>query len=197
MLGAKDRNHEDIKFSYIAVQRGVDHRQTQDIIQGPQATTAALVGYENADRVTEDSQEKLRKTSSEVRSPHMLSLPRTVLPPIKRRGHVILDLCTPSGRIERWTVPKSFSKQAYRDARKSRWGDLWALGAKTAITRNIRLGVKSKQAGGKSTREINTGPDSAEDDMAYASGPKAKFEKRTKKGRLNPKQRKKIVDHDF
>ena len=197
ILGAKDRNHEDIKFSYIAVQRGVDHRQTQDIIQGPQATAAALIGYENAAHVTEDSQEHLRKTSSEARSPHMLSLPRTVLPPIKRRGHVILDLCTPSGRIERWTVPKSFSKQAYRDARKSRWGDLWALGAKTAITRNIRLGVKSKKAGGKSTHELNTGPDSVEDDMAYASGPKARFEKRTKKGRLNPKQRKKIVEPDF
>ena len=197
ILGAKDRNHEDIKFSYIAVQRGVDHRQTQDIIQGPQATTAALVGYENAVGVTEDSEEHPQKSSSEARSPHMLSLPRTILPPIKRRGHVILDLCTPSGRIERWTVPKSFSKQAYRDARKSRWGDLWALGAKTAITRNIRLGVKSKKAGGKSTHELKTGPDSAEDDMAYASGPKAKFEKRTKKGRLNPKQRKKIVEHDF
>jgi hypothetical protein len=37
-------------------------------------------------------------------------------------------------------VPRSFSKQAFRDARKARWGDLWALGAKTRIPRNVRLG---------------------------------------------------------
>jgi len=59
---------------------------------------------------------------------------------MKRRGHVILDVCTAKGEIERWTVPRSFGHQAYRDARKSRWGDLWALGAKTRIPRNLRLG---------------------------------------------------------
>ncbi len=59
---------------------------------------------------------------------------------MKRRGHAILDVCTPLGTIERWTVPRSFGHQAYRDARKSRWGDLWALGAKTRIPRNLRLG---------------------------------------------------------
>lgn len=64
-----------------------------------------------------------------------LALPRAVLPPLKRRGHVILDLCTPAGTLERWTVPRSFSRQAFRDARKSSWGDLWALGAKTTVPR--------------------------------------------------------------
>lgn len=63
-----------------------------------------------------------------------------MLPALKRRGHIILDVCTPAGTLERWTVPRSFSKQAYRDARKVRWGDLWALGAKTRIPRNVRLG---------------------------------------------------------
>ena len=195
MLGFRDRNHEDIKFSYIAVQRGVDHRQTHGIVQGTQATAAALAGYEGAGRVNEESQELPQENMSEVLPPHMLSLPRTVLPPIKRRGHVILDLCTPAGRIERWTVPKSFSKQAYRDARKSRWGDLWALGAKTAIQRNIRLGTKDKNARGKSPHEADTGPDSA-DDVKLARGRRVKFEKRTKKGRLNPRQRNKIGDQD-
>lgn len=49
--------------------------------------------------------------------------PRLVVPPLKRGGHVILDGCTPSGNIERWTVAKSHGKQKYYDARKSKWGD--------------------------------------------------------------------------
>jgi hypothetical protein len=69
-----------------------------------------------------------------------LELPRLVLPALKRRGHITLDLCTPVGTLERWTVPRSFSKQAFRDARKAQWGDLWALGAKTRIPKNVRLG---------------------------------------------------------
>ena len=183
ILGFGDRNHEDIRFSYIAVQRGIDHRQTQGIDQGPQATAAALAGYED-----------LSEASPQVSSPHMLSLPRTVLPPIKRRGHVILDLCTPTGRIERWTVPKSFSRQAYRDARKSKWGDLWALGAKTAIQRNIRLGTKNKKAPGKDIHEFDPRRDDV-DDIKHV-GLNAKFEKRTKKGRA-PKQSKKLVQHNL
>ncbi|EFW16630.1 37S ribosomal protein Rsm22 [Coccidioides posadasii str. Silveira] len=73
-----------------------------------------------------------------------LSLPRLILPPIKRKGHVVMDVCTPAGKIERWVVPRSFSKQAYRDARKSKWGDLWALGAKTRMTRALKLGTAKK-----------------------------------------------------
>ena len=67
------------------------------------------------------------------------------MPPLKRRGHVILDLCTPAGNLERWTVPKSFSKRAFRDARKSSWGDLWALGAKTRVLKTARVGDKKRR----------------------------------------------------
>lgn len=129
IMGAKDRNHEDVKFSYLAVQRGVDLRQERGIRQGAEATDAAFEGYEHLEE-------------SETSSFEPLSLPRAVYPPLKRRGHVIFDLCTPAGKIERWTVPRSFSRQAYRDARKSNWGDLWALGAKTRIPRKLNLGDK-------------------------------------------------------
>lgn len=131
IMGAKDRNHEDVKFSYLAVQRGVDLRQEQGIRQDAQATDAAFEGFEHIEADATGSSEF-----------HTLSLPRAVYPPLKRRGHVIFDLCTPAGKIERWTVPRSFSRQAYRDARKSNWGDLWALGAKTRIPRNLNLGDK-------------------------------------------------------
>ncbi|OQD85726.1 hypothetical protein PENANT_c009G11215 [Penicillium antarcticum] len=131
IMGAKDRNHEDLKFSYIAVQRGVDLRHKQDIKQDAAATDAAFEGFEDEHTDFTDRP-----------SFHPLALPRAVYPPMKRRGHVIFDLCTPAGNIERWTVPRSYSRQAYRDARKSKWGDLWALGAKTRIPRNLKLGEK-------------------------------------------------------
>ncbi|KAJ6019224.1 hypothetical protein N7522_001291 [Penicillium canescens] len=127
--GRRDYCHFEQR--YIAVQRGVDLRQTQGIKQGAAATDAAFEGFEDE---TSDIPDKLAF--------HPLALPRAVYPPMKRRGHVIFDLCTPAGNIERWTVPRSYSRQAYRDARKSNWGDLWALGAKTRIPRNLKLGEK-------------------------------------------------------
>lgn len=134
VLGASSRNHEDVKYSYIAVRRGVDSRKgEQPFVQGDAATDRSFIGYEE-EPMTEISE------ADKGFAFNTLALPRAVLPPLKRRGHVTLDLCTPSGKLERWTVPKSFSAQAYRDARKSQWGDLWALGAKTRIGREPRLG---------------------------------------------------------
>ena len=140
ILGAKDKNHEDISFSYVALRRGNDLRKSHSIPQGKLAADAAFEGYEEYDAEDRNSNGKAPL--------HPLSMPRAILSPIKRRGHVILDLCTPAGKIERWTVPKSFSKQAYRDARKSKWGDLWALGAKTRVERNVRVGLKKQQQEG-------------------------------------------------
>lgn len=194
ILGYNDRNHEDIKFSYLAVQRGVDQRELHGIEQGQQARDVALTGYEIA-QTPNTEEENEGKIPADDPLPHTLGFPRAVFHPMKRQGHVILDLCTPAGRIERWTVPKSFSKQAYRDARKSQWGDLWALGAKTAIPRNIRLGTKDKKARGKDVYEIDASPSST-DDISHVSGPKAKYEKRTKKGR-KANLRKKLTVDDF
>ncbi|TDZ32644.1 putative S-adenosyl-L-methionine-dependent RNA methyltransferase RSM22 [Colletotrichum spinosum] len=121
ILGATHRNHDDVLFSYVSIQRGVAAKESP--AKGDEATESAFEGFEDAET-----------------EPDMLSLPRQILPPIKRRGHVTLDVCTPAASIERWTIPKSFSKQAYHDARKAKWGDLWALGAKTRMRRNVRLG---------------------------------------------------------
>ena len=136
ILQATDRNHDDVQFSYLAVQRGRDQRLAEHdvigkgVVQNEATTAAALEGYEWK------SEDEFH-TKEDV---NPLTLPRLVLPALKRRGHVILDVCTPSATIERWTVPKSFSKQAFRDARKAQWGDLWALGAKTRLPRTVRLG---------------------------------------------------------
>jgi ribosomal protein RSM22 (predicted rRNA methylase) len=148
ILNAKDTNHEDVQFSYIAIQRGRDQRLAlhdplgKGAVQDEGSTDDAFAGHEW------NSENELR-TSADVST---LTFPRMILPALKRRGHIILDVCTPAGTLERWTVPRSFSKQAFRDARKARWGDLWALGAKTRIPRNVRLGRPSDEFDRKGRR---------------------------------------------
>jgi ribosomal protein RSM22 (predicted rRNA methylase) len=148
ILGAKDRNHDDVDFSYIAVQKGRDLQDTsltgQPIAQGKDATNSAFDGYEEFSE------------SEEVDRFNALTLPRIVFHPLKRPGHVTMDLCTPAGKIERWTVSKSFSKTAYRDARKAAWGDLWALGAKTRVPRNLRLGGEKSKKGKNPSEKMRT-----------------------------------------
>ena len=65
--------------------------------------------------------EKLQTMGSSIQA----SSPRVLRQPLKRGGHVILDLCTDEGKIERRIVAKSHGKQVYRDCRQAFWGDLW------------------------------------------------------------------------
>lgn len=138
------KNHEDLEYSYLAVRRGIDHRR------------------DARNHISPDPEEfKQKEVDSDLGSPidspytmgqlrnYSMTLPRVILRPIKRQGHVTLDLCTPQGNIERWTVPRSYNKLAYRDARKSSWGDLWALGAKTKCPRNIKIGGKENKVKSK------------------------------------------------
>ena len=131
ILGATDRNHDEVDFSYISVMKGKDIREAQ-----PESY---------ADVSDPWNLQQLSSATPSEDFPLTTDLPRIVYPPLKRRGHVTIDLCTPAGKIERWTVPKSFGKQAYRDARKSKWGDLWALGAKTQVKRNLQLGTRTEK----------------------------------------------------
>lgn len=151
LLGAKARNHEDVRFSYLAVHKGP---LLAPPLTGDAATARAFTGYDLHDPSPTPSASLLHPAihaatpdaaslvppAPQAAPPHPRSLPRLVLPPLKRHGHVILDVCTPAGRLERWTVARSFGRQAYRDARKAAWGDLWALGAKIRIPRSVRLG---------------------------------------------------------
>lgn len=188
ILGSRDKNHEDISFSYVALQRGIDQREADNIMQGQAAVEAAFAGFEDAEGIesTEGSQDAI---DPEVASVSALSLPRAILPPIKRHGHVILDLCTPAGKIERWTVPKSFSKQAYRDARKSKWGDLWALGAKTRVQRNIRVGLNKAKT---QRKEVLEAPEDTEDIRDFEA-PRPTSRKRSIKSR----PRRETVEDDY
>ena len=171
VLSASHRNHEDIEFSYIAIRRGAhpdggkpsstESNVTDagsSFFQGPDAADRAFKGYEDVNAGT----------------PHALSLPRNIMPPLKSKGHVTLDLCTPAGTIERWVVPKSFSKQAYHDARKAKWGDLWALGAKTRTRRDVRLGKNATkvQALAAGLKNVNDGGVRSREIAALSGGKK-------------------------
>lgn len=178
--GRKDSNAAAVHFSFVAVQRGVQHEQNvretadaasaQPVWQGEDATVRAHQGY----GFPAPGDASLSPSSAPPK-PNPLSLPRIIFPPIKRAGHVTLDVCTPSARIERWVVPRSFESKAadeedeaarmsrlasgtggknlrkgprgtYRDARKAGWGDLWALGAKSRSPRNLKLARKEGKA---------------------------------------------------
>lgn len=117
-------------------------------------------------------------------APHRLTLPRLILPPLKRPRHVHLDVCTSAGTLERWSVPRSYSRQAYRDARKSAWGDLWALGAKAREGRRVRLGVRGGVVDGRG--------DQGMDEEANAAAKKAQGGqgRRRLTGRLKARSRK-------
>ncbi|CAG7925945.1 unnamed protein product [Penicillium olsonii] len=132
ILRAKHRNHEDVRFSYLSVQRGVDLRQDRGLQQNPTSTDVAFEGFPTPEDLKQNNQPTVET----------LALPRTVFPPLKRDGHVLIDVCTPAGKIERWTVSRAQGAQQYRDARKAKLGDLWALGARFRRVRNLELGGK-------------------------------------------------------
>ncbi|KAF2397334.1 hypothetical protein EJ06DRAFT_550891 [Trichodelitschia bisporula] len=140
VLGAKSRNFDDVEFSYVAVRRG---RELGDegVVQGEGATERAFEGYGvrvgregeegEGEAAGNEAEAEVTEPASSVAdadaAPHPLTLPRAIWPPLKRRGHILLDLCTPSGTLERWLVSRRCGKQAFRDARKARWGDLWGV----------------------------------------------------------------------
>ncbi|TCC25078.1 small ribosomal subunit Rsm22 family protein [Kribbella speibonae] len=58
-----------------------------------------------------------------TRCPVRPAAARVLTRPIRRKGQVVLDLCTASGTAERVVVPKS--SPSYRAARGASWGDEW------------------------------------------------------------------------
>lgn len=195
IVGQNHRNHEDIRYSFVAVQRGVDQRQARGFEQGQVAEDMAFAGYgdEEVTQRVDESEPDTRSTSVDSAAGNIsvnpLSFPRILLPPLKKRGHIILDACTPAGRIERWTVPKSYGKRAYNDARKARWGDLWALGAKTRIARRLRIGGEAAKPHGRRRVEA----DASDPDSIREVGRRAKVAKRHGKEKRS-KEKKRLSD---
>lgn len=80
-------------------------------------------------------------------------LPRIARAPLKRSGHIVEDVCTPKGTLERFVVAKSHGQQEFYDARKSQWGDLWPHPIKTV--RKVIESFKKKLKDHSRTRKIS------------------------------------------
>ncbi|KAJ3721945.1 mitochondrial small ribosomal subunit Rsm22-domain-containing protein [Lentinula raphanica] len=144
--------HEDTGYSYVVIQRGerparpltkvgrigaVGKRELDKAAES-QTIMKELSLHDEDEIVAEEPPEPPSSASSSnsVLSPldseiqvqlqrEAYSWPRLVFPPLKKSGHIILDACTPEGKIMRLTIPKSQGKQPYYDARKSSWGDIF------------------------------------------------------------------------
>ncbi|KAI9475794.1 MAG: mitochondrial small ribosomal subunit Rsm22-domain-containing protein [Benjaminiella poitrasii] len=66
--------------------------------------------------------------------------PRLIQPPLKKNGHVVMDVCSKEGEIQRTVIPKSQGKIPYRDARKVMWGDLFPHVSKNKVVTRFSKG---------------------------------------------------------
>ncbi|KAJ2058297.1 37S ribosomal protein S22 [Coemansia sp. S146] len=122
-------NVEDLRYSYTILRRG--SRPTLSPLLNEEAVSLS---------VAEANPEKYLPTGELRKTTERLALeayhwPRIILPPMKRKGHVVIDVSTVTGKVERWTFTKTHSKQAYRDARKASWGDLFPHTPKSVAVR--------------------------------------------------------------
>ena len=71
---------------------------------------------------------EIEKFSYVIAARHRAALParaaRIIRHPLKRSGHVILDLCTAEGATQRVVVSRR-DKESYRKARTAKWGGIW------------------------------------------------------------------------
>jgi len=179
VIGASTRSYDDVDFSYISVLKGKDLRQRQvgswqnieDPLSSPALSDVSenTMDYETWLKNTHNGKfgvdpDTTLATFNDAKQggrpipslPGPWNFPRLIYPALKRKQHIIMDVCTTYGKIERWTVPTSFGRQAYHDARKSQWGDLWALSAKTKIHRNLNVGLSDSKEEKKKRRRSRT-----------------------------------------
>lgn len=105
------RDTEKASFAYLIVKRS--EKSDRELLESRNAETGVRnIGYK-AQSISE--------------------CPRILAPPKKKKHLVIMDMCAPSGHIEKWHVPRSVGKDVYHDATKAKMGDIWSLGAKSII----------------------------------------------------------------
>lgn len=121
LAGSGRRNGNDyelIHFSYLVAERSMNDKQT-----------IANINEARKNSASEASKYEIGSLGNGT----PLEWPRIINHPTKRKGHIILHLCGSSGNVEKWIIPKSFSKEIYHDAKKAYKGDLWGLDAKTKM----------------------------------------------------------------
>ena len=159
--------YQDEKFSYVvlrkssrdrarrdaesATRRAADERRIEALASDgvPHRPSAPDDENNTADNETDDEEEEEDEgEDGEEEDKFHTSLAResaedwsrVIRHPHKRKGHVVVELCTPRGEIERAVIAKSHGQgswaigaDGYKFARKLRWGDLWPFANKTVI----------------------------------------------------------------
>ncbi|KAJ2880688.1 37S ribosomal protein S22 [Coemansia aciculifera] len=130
-------NVEDLRYSYTILRRGTRPSPTASssaglFKQGIEEPVSLAVAEANQDKYLPTGE--LRKTTQQL-ALEAYQWPRIILPPMKRKGHVGIDVSTVDGKVERWTFTKTHNKQSYRDARKASWGDLFPHTPKSVAVR--------------------------------------------------------------
>ncbi|KAE8233185.1 hypothetical protein CF326_g1782 [Tilletia indica] len=122
--------------------RKQDTKKAVESEAGPVATTSFLFD----DEASPDSEPVAIDPKADEAAMRLESYewPRLIRPPLKKGGHVTFDACCSSGAIERFTIPKSAGKQAYQDARKSSWGDIFPHPPKNGKT-SMRIPAASDE----------------------------------------------------
>lgn len=85
---------------------------------------------------------------------------RVIRPPLKRGGHVHVDVCSMLGTLERISVGKSYGSP-YRVARKTRLGDLFPLGPERIPKSETKA---EKEVPTDNVTEVATAEDTTEDE---------------------------------
>ncbi|CAK5280377.1 unnamed protein product [Mycena citricolor] len=143
------QGHEDMPYSYVVIRRGTRPPKPETSVGRigtvGKASIERELAREPVKEIFLDSEhdtmqplfEAAEENETEIEQPinrqamnaalraEAFHWPRLVFPPLKKSGHIILDGCTPEGKIMRMTIPKSQGKQPFYDARKSGWGDIF------------------------------------------------------------------------
>ncbi|EPX74762.1 cytochrome c oxidase assembly protein COX11 [Schizosaccharomyces octosporus yFS286] len=106
---SEQRSQSHSKFSYVVLQKGVARES-------------------NTYKPVQNEQELL-KPGFEDNDGH-INWPRIIRSPLKRHGHVIVDVCDHDAQLRRHIIPKSQGKLYYQIARKSNLGDRFPIKGK-------------------------------------------------------------------
>ena len=123
------RPYQDEKFSYVVLRKQPRAEARRRAARAARRARDARVD-DDSDDAQESHHESVVRESVEEWS-------RVIRSPKKRKGHVVVELCTARGEIERAVIAKShgsdqgIGREGYKFARKLRWGDLWPFTNKT------------------------------------------------------------------
>ena len=137
--------YQDEKFSYVVLRKmtRAQARQEAELATKRAAgrrRTPNTTADDNADEHDDEDDEHEEAFHAHVARESSEDWSRVIRHPHKRKGHVVVELCTSRGELERATIAKSHGQgdwaigaDGYKFARKLRWGDLWPYANKTTI----------------------------------------------------------------